>query len=389
MKKIFYLILTVLFLLPIAVKADMGAPYIKAYKVVSKTGNEIPYYDWSFKEAGKLPGNFEVDIMNEIKKDGEVYGDFTTTEYAGYVKLSDVKLVGAQETSEKEAKYKAVIFAEEGLTVYAGPNYLTGEVGQVSYKDEVTAADYEEGNAWIYIEKGNVKGYVDGLHGSIGILTKGDRIDVNTSTKYTEYYSLDSWSRNAIYIKEGENYTKIENTASTFDMKEVTVLNECKVYKDGDWSSDGTNISLGDVIGTIPKGTVIKPAYTNSRYDVISLYVETSSISGWIKGNSKDFSANCFSLTGESTAVTSTEDSTSTETIGAISTEVYVTDVAIEDVGDKKNGSKFTTKEIVIGSICLGAIIVLTAVVTIVLVNKKKKVTVAEQTVPETNNTNE
>ena len=64
-----------------------------------------------------------------------------------------------------------------------------------------------------------------------------------------------------------------------------------------------------------------------------------------------------------------TEEPNEIETIG----EAYVTDVSVDITEENRNEFKFTTKEIVSGSIILGVVIVLTAIITMILVNKKKK----------------
>ena len=219
MKKIVYLILAVLFLFPIVAKADVGAPEIKAYTVVSKSGQDEPYYDWDLTEKGIVPAGQEVEINMEEKIDGVLYGISYNTLNGYIIKLSDFKVSKGQELGTSEAKYVAKVFAKDGLVVYAGPSYINEEVGKLAYGDDIKVGEFE-GDAWLYVEKGSIKGYVDTGFGSgfgVGILTKGDKIDAVTNKIYNEYYLIDS---EAQFL-----YTKMVNTSKlvilAYHMKEM------------------------------------------------------------------------------------------------------------------------------------------------------------------------
>ena len=366
MKKIIYLILAVLFLFPIVAKADMGAPAIKSYTVVSKTGGEEDVYRYSeggkLSVVGKLPAGTEVEIQYEQKYNGEYYGSFWESETNnGFIKLSNFKVAKAQEVEKSEAVNTARVLNKEGLTVFAGPGYINEEVGMLKYLDEVKSGEYNYENSWIYIEKGNLKGYVEG---GVGILTKGNRIDLNTSKVYTEYYTLDRMYRGSIYVYENNEYKLIQETGAPYTQNSAITKTECRVYKDGivDWTENET--IYGELIGTIPAGVTIKPLYSSFTH-YSAYYVEYNGTKGWIKAGMSD--DECLDFNANVSEPTDEEPKEITTT-----GESYVTDVAVDVVDDNKE-FKFTTKEIVIGSIILGVVIVLTAIITMILVNKKKK----------------
>lgn len=370
MKKIIYIVLGVLFLLPLSVKADMGAPEIKHYKATPKSG-VAKYYDYDLNEKGTIPADAVIEVYYEYKKNGEVYADAYFNDAYVTIKLSDFKTTDGTKENSKQAIYKAVVFSNNGLDVYAGPSYINEKVGTVSYLDEVTAAEPEEGNAWVYIEKGNVKGYVDTIQGGLGTLTRGKRIDVATSKVYTEYYKLDSWSRFSIMVKDGSNYKKIQTTAPEFTLGERTTKQVCNVYSSGE-SGDK------DIVGTIPANTAIKPlyAYTVSAY--ASYYVETDSVKGWVKaeyGTTDD----CIDY------------NTSTEQVEEKPKEepVKEKDEPVITPGEtKKSDSELTPKMIIVVSICAAIIVVVTAIVIITLVNRKEPEVVVESKEEDNNNTN-
>ena len=366
MKKVIYLILAVLFLFPIAAKADMGAPIIKSYTVVSKTGGEEDIYRYAdggkLGVVGKLPAGTEVEIQFEQKYNGEYYGNFWESEKLnGLIKLSNFKVVKGQEVEKSEATNVAKVLRPEGLTVFSGPGYINEEVGMLKYLDDIKSGEYNYENSWLYIEKGDLKGYVEG---GVGILTKGSRIDLTTSKVYTEYYTLDRMYRGSIYVYENNEYKLIQKTGAPYSENSAITKTECKIYKDGivDW--DENNTYYGESIGTIPAGTIVKPLYSSfTQYS--AYYIEYNGTKGWIKAGMSDdecldFNANVSEPTEEPNEI---------ETIG----EAYVTDVSVDITEENRNEFKFTTKEIVIGSIILGVVIVLTAIITMILVNKKKK----------------
>ena len=368
MKKIVYLILAVLFLFPLAVKADMGAPMIKSYTVVSKTGGEEDIYRYAeggkLNAVGKLPAGTEVEIQYEQKYNGEYYGSFWISETSnGFIKLSNFKVVKAQEVEQSEAVNTAKVFSKDGLTVYSGPGYINEEIGTLKYLDDVKAGVYTYENSWIYIEKGDLKGYVEG---GVGILTKGNRIDLTNSKIYTEYYTLDRVYRGSIYVHENNEYKLIQTTGTPYSYQNGAVTKkECNIYKDGivEWNENDT--FYGDVVGTIPAGVEIKPLYEGGTH-YAAYYIEYNGVKGWLKaGMSDEECANFYEANIETIGSSGEEGINVTE-------ETYVTDIAVNPVNDNKE-FKFTTKEIVIGSIILGAVIVLTAIITMILVNKKKK----------------
>lgn len=364
MKKIVYLILAVLFLFPIVAKADVGAPEIKAYTVVSKSGQDEPYYDWDLTEKGIVPAGQEVEINMEEKIDGVLYGISYNTLNGYIIKLSDFKVSKGQELGTSEAKYVAKVFAKDGLVVYAGPSYINEEVGKLAYGDDIKVGEFE-GDAWLYVEKGSIKGYVDTGFGSgfgVGILTKGDKIDAVTNKIYNEYYTLSYRFRGAILVYEDGEYKQISYIGVPYEGNAATTTKDCKFYEDGRIEWTQIQALYGNEIGVIPAGTTIKPIY-EGRDHYFSYYVEYNGKKGWIKY--EDYNTGCVDFYSAS------QDPT--EEPSEIKKEVYVTDLAIDKVDDDKQEFKFTTKEIVIGSIILGAAIVLTAIVTMILVNKKKK----------------
>ena len=176
---------------------------------------------------------------------------------------------------------------------------------------------------------------------------------------------MDRMYRGSMYVYDNGEYKLEADTGAAYDgTSKAVTTKECKVYKDGlvEWTENDT--LYGEVVGTIPAGTTLNILYDGGRH-YITYYVENDGIKGWIK---EDYPNSCIEFVEN-------QDTDPTETIEEPKEtieETYVTDVAVDVVEDNKE-FKFTTKEIVIGSICLGAVIVLTAIVTMVLVNKKKK----------------
>ena len=94
MKKIFVLLLTILLILPITVKADLGAPDTVRYKAKAKSPDGCDYYNYSkgqFVVSGHLDASKEIVIEFDEIFDGVLYLDFYDEDgQYHYVKASDV-----------------------------------------------------------------------------------------------------------------------------------------------------------------------------------------------------------------------------------------------------------------------------------------------------------
>ena len=378
MKKLMMLILGVLLFIPAIVLADMGAPSIRAYKVTPKSEEGATCYgikesDWGnstaeFEKKGIVKYKEEVAIQIEETWNGEVYG--TNWEEGSddcYYKLSEFKVVG-ESTDKDEAVYAGKVFAKDGVEIYEGPASAYEKTGKkIPYGTDVATSDFLDYSTWVYVEYGDIKGYVNAENGGLGILYKKDVISGETSKEYNSFYQLDNWSR-AIMVKDGESYIKLyqnmENpgyATKFFYKNEMKIANEWKLQKKGDFDSEA--------ITTIPKGETVTILYHGGPNCTSYDYVSYKDQKGWI--NYRECGEEEQPYESYENLVESDDYMEWNE--GKVLYDTYKE----EQTATKKNSSSKAKdpNTILITSICAGGAIVLTSIVTIILVNKKKKTT--------------
>ena len=376
MKKLMMLILGVLLFIPAVVFADMGAPGVREYKVTPKSQEGAAIYDYGGQgiiKIGTVAYGQEVAIVQEFEIDGIIYGYYYDDNIGScYIKLSEFKVAG-ESTEKDEALYAARVFAEDGLELYAGPAYAYEKTGKTVAKGTVLAAsDFIGYGTWIYIENGDVKGYVNAEKGGLGILYKKDVISRQTNKEYSSFYQLDNWSR-AIMVNDGENYIKLyqgmsdsENpgySTKYFYKNSASVIKDWKLQKEGDFDSE--------IITTIPNGETVTILYEGGSNCVSYDYVIYKDQKGWINNNG------C-----ENDNVLKTDDFEKLEKTddymeyneGKVLYDTYKEE---EEAATKKNSTAKATNPntIMITAVCAGGAIVLASLVTMILVNKKKKTT--------------
>ena len=196
MKKIMMLILGVLLFIPAIALADMGAPGVREYKVTPKSEEGAGIYRITYEgdkatveKAGTVPYGKEISIMQEFEIDGILYGDYYDSDYdVHHIKLSEFKAVG-KNAEKDEAIYAARVFAENGLELYEGPGSAYEKTGKTVAKGTLVAAsEYIGYGTWVYIESGDIKGYVNAEKGGLGVLYRRPIMDTETNKEYSEYY---------------------------------------------------------------------------------------------------------------------------------------------------------------------------------------------------------
>lgn len=361
MKKILLFVFTLLLIIPLSVKADMGAPAIKEYKATPKSKDGATYYDWDLKKKGTIEYEETIEIYSEETINGTLYGMFNINLEPRYVKLSDVKLVDEDtlvKPNKDEKLYKARVFKD--VKIYNGPNHSYSSIGELKENTDIRSTYYLDNGTWVYVVTDDVQGYVDASNGTIGLLNKEELIDSKTDKVYEESYELDPWTKE-YYVKEDGVYVKLNGylTGSEFfGTKDVTTTDDVKIYKD---------LESNTVVTTIPKGAEITVKYVQNANFMSAKYVTYKDNSGWVLEDGYD----AFDIEWD--------DSYNYM-------DAYVQDGTMEDAKDvptpkkpKADDKKLSLKEIIL--ICAGGAVILvaTAIVIIVTINKKKKKAVVEE----------
>lgn len=378
MKRIFYLIVGLLLVIPFTVKADMSAPEIKELEVTPKSSSGATIYSFgNYEEIGKLKSGETLKISTENEVKGVIYG--CSYEDEKCVKMSEVKNADKNvKSKEDKAIYVGRVFAKDGAELYEGPSYAYSKTGDtIPYNAEVRIADLSRGvGTWVYVEYNDISGYVDTATSPIGQLFKNKIIITENNKEYEEYYESNGWDR-SLYAKDGDTYKKY----STYDLADVfqytdkfVLETDAKLYK---FAEAGENEqSNKSTVGTLKKGTKVEILYSYYDYGYSAHYVTDGNSKGWLISVEKDdgdYEFPYFDLDYEK--LTKNKEYKEFDDQKVLAEEYFKDPDAPTPVkkDDKSEGFKLTPKMIVMLSCAGGALIVLTAIITIIFVNKKKK----------------
>lgn len=398
MKKvnIILFLMVALILLPLSVKADMGVPEIQPYEVIVNKATGINYYVRGYdselqkeflKEKGVLEYDTRIKIRYEEEINGEVYGEFEIKNEDSadsyLVKLQDIVLLNEtyiiDEENDEDFTHKldeelvATVLKDNGIVMRKGPASVYSSIGEVIPKGTKLSITHNSG-VWYYTEYNGVKGWVCELHGEIGFYTKETLFvskDLNitsndsswfgeneeplsikgtipANTLIKEFYMIDAWSWGYYVTYNGISGYIDKNSVCYGDINEETEITtkiNKTLYEAADKSSK--------IVEKIPANTKIKfkCGIGHNVYDWI--YVKYNDKIGWLEYNPPEFDDEY----SEEDIITSTTTTTPTTTKSVI-------------INEKE---KISAKELIY--ICIGGavIISLTAVVTIILINKSKK----------------
>ena len=373
MRKLVILILGVLFLIPLSVNADMGPPEIKSYKAtpISKEGTTIyeKIYDGAVKK-GTLKYGEEVEIVMEQIEGGKTYGYFYNYDdgEGGYVLLSEMKYVSkVDEIDEQTPKCTARVFADDGVVLYEGPSFIYDKIATISKGEIIKSTDYNwDLGEWLYVEYKGKTGYVYGADNAVGILYKGTTADPNKTIIINDFYKFSDWDGQIAY-KSGNDY-KIVNTVSKGVGSVIKNASDVTVTKDLEVTD---KIVEGSKIGSLKKGDKVEILLDASSYGDRFFLIKSGDLQGWIYF---DYEDNHLSLNFDKLKENDFEGSKPVVYDGKEPQDKPIVDPNEKPKKDTKKGffDGWTKKEIIMASIIGAAVIVITAFVTIILVNKKK-----------------
>lgn len=398
MKKILKLIMLMVFLIPLTVKADMGAPYIKEYIAIINEVYGADYYDYDYENnkmitKGSLEFNEEIKIDYEEKLNNEYYGHFNLNDKERYmiklsdiiIKETDVKLDNNYKCAKEkiEGEYRNcyetdenLVISDGGIKLHSGPAYGYEVLSEIP-KGTILKYEYaSEASAWYYVEYNGIKGWVCELNGAIG--TKVENLMtareleifeeskysedasiiglIPVSTKIKEAYHLDEWSGKTLVTYNGiTGYIYTGSLASYVGEKTIELNYDVDLWENLDYFNDRVELDK------VTKGTKI--TYDYEYWDMPATYAYTTynGKTGWLCIEYCEYLV---------------EDPNEIETTTELITEP-VTSPTVEVVETKS----LSGSTIVILCVAGAIIVALTATITIILVNKKKKQNKVEPTV--------
>ena len=282
MKKILKLLLAIIMFVPFIAKADMGAPTVRSYKAVVIKAEGITKYDDDWSKDGTLAKDSVVEVEYEIKEKGVVY-------------LS-VKMV---DKLEKSTEFK--VFAKDGVDVRKGPSASYEKVGHL---DQGTTGKYRyfiDESSYIYVDVAGVTGWVDQIDAAV--LTKGGPVilaeiqnggdacgNIPANTTFDEIWYSIAWDGVSI-----ADYNGCQAELSWFKNEDmVTLLSEPDVEKTLKEVKLYQTPTSKKVLGSIPKGekaTFISDIHYEFDFGPGDMYIyaEYKGVKGWAPYKSEYF----------------------------------------------------------------------------------------------------
>lgn len=309
MKKLFYFVIGVLLVIPLSVKADMGAPMIRDIVVTPKSPSGAPCYESDKTSDGSIVLGKQIgtvkygDIIHysiEEKFNGKVYADIFDYGKCIYIDTSDFKPADGKNKNDifvDTDLYRGRAFVD--LKVYIGPGSSYEQVGGINKNTEIKLSDELYNGTWVYVVGNDIEGYADIADGAAGYLVNIDAVALIPSMKkYTdEIYTLDSWSKSYV-VKDGINYIQVP-MATTYIPNKVGIsakaTDDVELYDDvcsDKKDSNGKYIRVyGQKVVTVPKGseaTIL--GFQNGNFGDQGCLVSYNDVMGWMPTSCSDFS---------------------------------------------------------------------------------------------------
>lgn len=388
MKRIKKLFVLLLLVIPFGVNADMGAPEIKPYDMVVTNPDGVDYYDSI--NLSTVSGHLDKDTVITIDYENDNSYSFSYNDTHGYLKdVDNLVLVKDTFDPEKETlpesyklakKEKAIVYADEGIDIQAGPAKIYKKVGHLK-KGTVVEYKYIATSTYIYVETNNGKGWIRILDGKVLIENNTKYIfaeDYKTTcgtipknTIITPEYKTDKWSKSALF-----KYNKCETLINIFRSSEILGFYSSKYNALDALNVRETTDPDSKVLTVIPAGEdyIALATSTNWENEVDRQYVSYNGVKGWVlaSGDNYKFVEQIDTIPEDEILETTDEDSNVATVDNANDvTNDEVLDIAKEPITNESS-SKLSAKTIVIICVVAGVSLALAAIVTIILINKKK-----------------
>ena len=376
MKKLFYLLIG-LILLPSIAKADMFGPNVIAYTAVVNNPDGVDIY-----VCDEIESDEPAEEVSCAKSDEKVpYGTTYTIIDDNAICLNDdctkfiypKDLVAVDNNFKIDSKnlgekFEATILVD--MEIKKGPAIAyegTGTIIKAGTSITATEVLFEEVQTpWFYVEYNGVKGFIDSYYEQIAFNIK-DSIIIPMESKISGIYDFNTYDRVTNLttdpiknLEVGKKYNVKIGTFSLWSKYFYVELDGIKGKIPNFWFAikcepttykpvEDVNVydaSYEKVISKIEKGTTIVTEYC---YDDTECYYEKDGIKGWI--DTEEIKEE-------------TKEKTDNENL-----PIHETHEPNKEVKVNKPKKDYTLY------ICIGAGVILsiTAVVTIILINKKKK----------------
>ncbi len=364
-----------------AAHADMSAPEMREFEVVVTNPDGIDYYDYNGTVVGHLNKGETVIVAYQYNdkyrlasKEKNKFGNYET--FGNVTSLDGFSIVQEEVDPTKttegitklEKTAKARVYADEGVDVYKGPSDVYEKVGHIK-KDVILSYDYEVqstagGIVNIYVEYNGIKGWVEILKGKVLIQNDAQYIfsdDISTecgvipkNSIATPKYVTDSWTHKSLFEYNGCEFMyetfRDDKVFYIYQYNQKTLV-DLPLYEYADTTSTQ--------LGTAPAGSLItvlasKDTMGDPEY---VMYVKYNDITGWAVGSGDVFDYNNYTPNDD--------DPVKIDDTIKVEEEDISSEVSIP------NAKMGLNTLILLCSFGVGLLVV-TALVTIILVNKNK-----------------
>lgn len=390
MKKNFKILLLLILFIPCIINADMGAPMTKPYEMIVTNPEGIDYYDYNNSVKGHL--NKDDTFTVEFEYDNYYSIKIKNTENSYHLNSLNGTILVTDELDPKKAinessentgvkvcsintKNKALIYADDGVDIKKGPANIYKTIGHIKKGVELTYNYYlSEGNiTHIYVDYNGTKGWIEILGTKVLIETNEKYITKNDydigcaiipkNTIITPVYTADAWSRKILINNNNclRMYNKIQDNDLAYlfsDGGNIVVANEeINVYE---YYNNG-----GKLLATIPKDkTFITLGSDNEKgTEESNLYVKYDNQTGWIKVT---WGAYTFKEANNENNDELNNDDNNTDL------ENKNNSTEVKNDNNENKTTKLNTVDYVTMYIIICVTIVITALITIILINRKK-----------------
>ena len=402
MKKIIIYLIAISFMFISNVKADMAAPEVMAFDVfVSNKDGAKVIKEENTEIIKTLPYNTKIKIGYSTEINGKIY--YSIKDESGYVLDEDVtkikKEVKKEEGFKLDKQYTYKVLEKNGIIMYKGPNndYFDKVAGGIipygtTFKTEIGDV---EGGTWNYVEYNGYKGWVSTY-----------TFNSNSSSKEIGYQNMLAQPEKQKFIVVGTSINLCEDdlkTCKSVSTKANEIIEstyslfitphggtyyyfDYKGYKG--WTNTDISLFSGKTtkikllkqtdlydtynktkkIGLIKANTEIKTiaGYSVNPYSEDNdLYVDYNGTRGWIHILNDDY---------ESIDDSEEDYIIPDDTVDKNSETKEVEDKTKEKNIDKNVNIKKETNKYIIACIIGAVTLSLAGILTIILINKKKKI---------------
>ena len=396
MRKKLFIFLLFMIVMPTLVFADMGAPMIKPYEAIVHNVEGADYYEYfyenennrGYRKVGVLEYNTLIKVTYEDIINGEMYASFDINGKSGYILIEDIvpkyEEVVVDEKNESDffyslkEKLEVLVLKSDGIRMRKGPAKVYSVVGEVIPRGTKLEYQYCAGDEclWRYVEYNGVKGWIESLNAVVGNYTKESMLipkeidliydeevvaKIPGNTFINEFYNVDDWSQ--------KYYVTYNGKSGYINKYDVSVLHKNRTIKSKKVKKmyEFASVDSKILVDTIPENLEFQFIYSLGRRWDEWIYTTYDGKSGWIPFDEDEYFYNNIQNDESNDLENNNQENQNTE------------NNILKEESDKTNdeiiqvNNSYTPKEIIFLSIISAIVISLTAIVTIVLINKRMK----------------